>query len=555
MGSFPRVMQRNHNFFFGPLMLRHVFAALLAFVPAVSGAQSLPRKHKPAPTTSAITAADLMTRLYLFADDSMLGRDAGMMGDVKATDYIAREVRRLGLRPAGDSGGYFQTVPMVARRVDSASTMTVGGATLVHGRDFIIRPLGDPRPLDSAQVMFGGVLGDTVAALDPAVTSGKFVIYAGGELAPTPAVLAAQVVAIIGPPSFPEEMMRGAYRPNAILPGRSAFGELPTIMLLTPGAAARLLGADPATLKARALGSWVKGHVRYRDDRTDAPSRNVVAIIPGSDPVLRHQYVSLGAHSDHVGVRAEGPLDHDSVYVFNRLMARAGGRPAEPPVVNVDSLRRLGPARADSIFNGADDDGSGSVALLEIAERMARSPKKPKRSVLFIWHTAEEKGLYGSQWFAEHPTVPRDSIVANIDVDMIGRGKASDIKGGGPAYLMTVGSRRLSTEFGDLIDRVNAAQKKPFTIDLQFDAPGHPEQLYCRSDQVNYGRFGIPVVQFSTGLHPDYHELTDEPQDIDYPHLLAVTRLLYDVTSAVANLDHRLVVDHAKPDPNAACVQ
>jgi Zn-dependent M28 family amino/carboxypeptidase len=211
--------------------------------------------------------------------------------------------------------------------------------------------------------------------------------------------------------------------------------------------------------------------------------------------------------------------------------------------------------RRDSINNGADDDGSGSVALLEIAEALARGPTRPRRSVLFVWHTAEEKGLQGARWFVDHATVPRDSIVAQLNMDMIGRGTAVDLRGGGPTYLQLVGSRRLSTELGDLVERVNREQPRPFTFDYSFDAPGHPENIYCRSDHAHYARYGVPVVFFHTGLHGDYHQVSDEAQYIDYPHFAAVTTFIGDVTLRVAGLDRRPVVDKPRPDPNAPCRQ
>src|SRR5262249_39944459 len=152
------------------------------------------------------------------------------------------------------------------------------------------------------------------------------------------------------------------------------------------------------------------------------------------------------------------PVDHDSLRAFNTIVRPMGAdsrnrAPTAEEVDNIrailDSLRRLHPPRRDSIRNGADDDGSGTIALIELARAFSRSKERPKRSILFVSHTAEEKGLLGSDWFTDHPTVPIDSIVAEVDVDMIGRGASSDIKGGGPRYLEVVGLRRLSKEFGD----------------------------------------------------------------------------------------------------------
>jgi Zn-dependent M28 family amino/carboxypeptidase len=182
-------------------------------------------------------------------------------------------------------------------------------------------------------------------------------------------------------------------------------------------------------------------------------------------------------------------------------------------------------------------------------------PTKPKRSIVFVWHTGEEKGLLGSRHFTDHPTVPRDSIVAQINIDMVGRGGASDLGAGSDRYLQLVGSRRLSTELGDLVEAVNKREPMPFTFDYTFDANGHPDNIYCRSDHYNYARYGIPVVFLTTGLHGDYHQVTDEPQYIDYNRMEAVGKLVYGIAEQVGNLDHRVVVDKPKPNPRGSCQQ
>jgi Zn-dependent M28 family amino/carboxypeptidase len=273
--------------------------------------------------------------------------------------------------------------------------------------------------------------------------------------------------------------------------------------------------------------------------------------------------VAVGAHHDHDGINPE-TLDHDSLRAFNRLMRPEGANstPGEPTAEQagriraiLDSLRKLRPARMDSVLNGADDDGSGTVGVLEVAEQLAKGPARPRRSVLFVWHAAEEMGLLGANWFTRNPTVPRDSIVAQINVDMIGRGGATDRPDGGPGYIQMIGSRRLSTELGDLVERVNAEGKFGFSFDYTYDADGHPSNYYCRSDHYMYARFGIPIAFFTTGSHLDYHQLTDEPQYIDYDKMTRVTRLIGAVTTAVADLDHRIVVDRPKPDPEGVCRQ
>lgn len=311
-------------------------------------------------------------------------------------------------------------------------------------------------------------------------------------------------------------------------------------------------------------GGWfqVVPDIRPRDTTFRAPARNVIGIVVGSDPVLRGQYVAITAHNDHEGF-TRAPVDHDSLKAFNTVVRPMGAdsrnrapTPEEAAKIQtiLDSLRRLHPPRRDSIRNGADDDGSGTIALIELAEAFAK--ERPRRSILFVSHTAEEKGLLGSRWFTDHPTVPRDSIVAEIDVDMIGRGGAADIAGGGPTYLEVVGLRRLSKELGDMFEAANAKQRVPFVFNYEFDTEGHPLQYYCRADHYSYARYGIPSVSFSRGGHMDYHMLTDEPQYINYPDYARLTQMVFDGLMTVANADHRPALSVPKPaDPGARCRQ
>ena len=289
----------------------------------------------------------------------------------------------------------------------------------------------------------------------------------------------------------------------------------------------------------------------------------MVAVLPGRDSVLRREYVSVSAHHDHVGFTGR-PVDHDSTYAFNRVVRPMGAdspmraaTPAESIRVKSmrDSLRAAHRPRADSVFNGADDDGSGTVALLEIARTLSRSGGT-RRSVLFVSHAAEERGLLGSSWYTDHPTVARDSIVGEVDMDMIGRGNATDLPKGGTTYLEVVGARRLSKQYGDLLEQVNATLPTPFVFDYEFDAPGHPLQYYCRADHYSYARYGIPSVSLSRGEHADYHQVTDEPAYIDYTALARVATLARNFVTAVANRDQRPALDGPKPsDPHVACRQ
>ena len=222
---------------------------------------------------------------------------------------------------------------------------------------------------------------------------------------------------------------------------------------------------------------------------------------------------------------------------------------------SLDSLRRIRPPRLDSIRNGADDDGSGTVVMLEVAEALSAGKARPKRSVLFTSHAAEEEGLLGSRWFTDYPTVVRDSIVNEFDMDMVARGNAIDLAEGSPTYLEMIGMRRLSKEYGDLIEAANATQKQPFVFNLTFDAPGHPLQYYCRADHYSYARYDIPAVAISRGEHADYHQVTDEAQYADYDTMVRIGNFARAVVLSIGNLDHRPLVDAARHNPNAQCVQ
>jgi hypothetical protein len=334
-------------------------------------------------------------------------------------------------------------------------------------------------------------------------------------------------------------------------------------------ASAMFGGASIESLKPGASGRKVSGQIGF-EQTTPPPGRNVIAIIPGSDPALRGQYVALGAHNDHEPPRPVA-VDHDSVRAYNSVIKPEGAESGAPvptagQMVKVrailDSLRKIRGPRADSIMNGADDDGTGSMALLEIAEAFSKAKVKPKRSLLFVWHTAEELGMVGSNYFTTHPTVPLDSIVTQLNIDMIGRGGSNDavhdVKGelsyGSPDFVEVIGSRKLSTELGDIVENVNSMQSRPLVLSKVFDTPGEPHQMYCRSDHYMYARFGIPITFFFTSVHRDYHQVTDEPQYIDYTHYSRIVNFVRDIADRVANLDHRPVVEKPKPAPGAACV-
>ena len=296
----------------------------LALLPAAhvlhaQAAAPLPLKYDARPTSSAISAADLMSRLYVFADDSMMGREAGTVGHMMGTGYIAAQLQRLGLMPAGDSGTFFQDVPFISRRFAASTMLTVEGGALAGFSDVIAVPFrgAGARSLDGVQVIYGGVVGDTVNTLTAEQAMGKLVVLtvpAGlGPRGSASLAGAAAVAYVVGDQFTPQMLQQGRTLTMTLRPAAGAPLVAPTL-LVTARSAQTLMGAPLAGLAAGTMGKTVRGDLRYTVQ--DAPTRNVVAVLPGVDKRLKGQYVAIGSHSDHVGYRVAGPLDHDSCLLY-----------------------------------------------------------------------------------------------------------------------------------------------------------------------------------------------------------------------------------------------
>ena len=555
----------------------HLAFTLAALLAACGGTTSSVAPPAPsAATTAAITAQDLRTRISIFADDSMQGRRTGTPGNAKGNAYIAAELRRLGLRPAGDSGSFLQRVPLMRFRVDSAgATLRAGSASLALWEYYPYQPdFHVPvRPVSGAPVVYIGGAADASSLPPRDSLKGKVVLFRsdvdGGntlgapDLSPGGSLGLIAGIMVTGADPLIATFDQVFRTPPLIVhdsvqvpPGVTQ----PRIIILPTASVAKLFGRPLDALKPGDATPPLAGEVKF--EGTDLGATNVVAILEGSDPARRGEYVALGAHNDAIGIVS--PVEHDSLRAYNAVVRPRGANdtprdptPEEAAKIRsiIDSLRKIRPARIDSIVNGADDDGSGSMGLLEIAEAASRAEHRPARSLLFVWHTGEESGLQGSRWFTDHPTVPRDSIVAQVNIDMIARGGPQDEKLGGPGYIQAIGTRRLSSELGDLAEQVDKDGKYGLVFDYTYDVDGHPDNFYCRSDHYMYARYGIPIAFFSTGGHRDYHQVTDEVQYLDFTKYTTVTRFVADLAGRLADLDHRPVVDKPKPDPKAPCKQ
>jgi hypothetical protein len=481
--------------------------------------RATPRPVSPPPAISAIREADITRDMYAMAGDAMRGREAGTLDEMRASMWVADQMRAIGLKPMGEDGTYFQWWNMRRTRVSSiSSSVSVGGRALALWTE--ITPTSNVAAEVSGQTVFVGDGRDTtvdvrgkvaVATLTPPTaalrtTTNTYeyryaraaITEAGNRLARRGAaavIVVADSVADIAYDGVWKIQERGTYDVIGGVP-RNAPGAAPAAQAQNPARATPVLFVHRSALDAyRADGQTVDIHIRL--ESFDAPSVNIIGVVRGTDPKLRDEYVLYSSHQDHDGVR----------FAVN----------------------------GDSIWNGADDNASVSVALLASARAFVKQPAK--RSVLFVFHGAEERGLLGSRWHAAHPVVPITSIVAVLNGDMIGRNNPDSA-----ALLGSQPPHRNSSQLVQMALEANAATGK-FVIDSAWDRPTHPEGWYFRSDHVPYARLNVPAIMFSTNLHPDYHTPRDEPKNIDFPKLTRMTKWMYETGWLVANAPVRPALD------------
>ncbi|HEY2382507.1 MAG TPA: M28 family peptidase [Terriglobia bacterium] len=290
-------------------------------------------------------------------------------------------------------------------------------------------------------------------------------------------------------------------------------------------------------------------------------AHNVAGMIEGSDPTLKETYVMFGAHLDHIGYNQAGngrggapdacrrrsPAAQAAVVAAGKKVQRGNPGPGGArgaagggagPEANSEPFDQR-----DFISNGADDDGSGSTAELAIAKAFATGPK-PKRSIVFIWHTGEEAGLYGSRYNADFPVVPLEKVQAQLNMDMVGRDDCNDIEGDYSNTLFIVGADRISTDLHNVIVQTNGSFANPLTLDYELNDVNDPESVYTRSDHYSYASKGIPIAFFTTGLHPDYHRVSDTVDKILFPKMARVAQLVYEAGFSIANTERVLQRDN-----------
>ncbi|MBE7515705.1 MAG: M28 family peptidase [Chloracidobacterium sp.] len=527
-------------------------AALFAAQVAFAQAPAKPIKITPAErqAVSAITAKQLSDYLYFVASDEMEGRDTPSRGLDTTAKFIGMNLSRWGFKPAGDNGTYYQKIALRYEQADpDRNSLKVGDTTYKFNTDYF-KLSGNGSV--SGPLVFGGegwlVKSKGMEPYKNMDLTGKIVILmskapprgAGGMALP-PGVTQADltgtkgvdwadpvtyakskgakaVINIAGPQLaafWPQ--IKGFFGRPRVSPEKlekaAANPDIPAL-LLSHQAGEAIVGKDK--LEAGNAFELDKTAAIEAESKVETKwTQNVVALWEGSDPVLKKEMVAIGAHYDHDGIRPDAP----------------------------------GP---DKIWNGADDDGSGTVAVLSIAEALAKSSVKPKRSILFVWHCGEEKGLWGSEYFNKFPTVDIKEVVAQLNIDMIGRSKPEgdtdpkDKELSDANTIYVIGKDMMSSTLGSVVSGVNAGYLK-MNYDTRYDDPKDPNRFFFRSDHFNYAQNGIPVTFWFDGIHVDYHQASDTADKIDYQKMEKVTRTIMLTLFKIADLKTRPAVDKELP--------
>lgn len=503
---------------------------------------------------NGVTAKQLKEYLTFIASDELEGRDTPSRGLDIAAMYIAQHLASWGIKPAGGDGTYFQKVPLSLEKVVARDTrLELGGQSYEYGKDFLTSIT--PASINNAQVVFAGygwvIKSKNINAFQGIDVKDKIVVVVnslpkgitfndlkgppGGDwMSPAFYAQTNGAKAVINFPTFGNLINWESSRWNQSDKGSVSFGSQPPLIKIpTVTASPRLLSALFFGEKATATALFNKTQTLEDHTAFDLKpekkisatvvakteaihTQNVVGILEGTDPVLKNEYVAIGAHYDHVGMNPFAP----------------------------------GP---DKIWNGADDDGSGTVSVLNIAEAFAKGAQKPKRSILFIWHAGEEKGLWGSEYFTNNPTVPIGSIITGLNIDMIGRYQAPGEENHPqnkrlpkPHEVFTIGSKMMSTELGELSDSVNKSFLN-LNFNLTYDGPDHPDQFFYRSDHFNYAKKGIPIIFYMDGDHADYHQVSDSVEKINFEQMEKVARTIMATGWTLANAPTRPKVDKPLP--------
>ncbi|AWO02246.1 peptidase M28 [Chitinophaga alhagiae] len=502
-------------------MKKLVFMACLMAGGTVACAQVATKRSAPraaAPYAKTIKAADLKKHLYIIAADDMEGRETGKPGQYKAAQYITEQFKRAGLQPGAGNGEWEQPFSLYQDTLVNA-TITAAGKTFEFGKDFYTG-LRDAKNLELQQtgVVFAGYgnVSETFNSYEGIDATDKVVVLAetprqgAGEQKDklrAAAAKGARTVFIVS------SNMPGITRAGSRLRRTGLyFGDMattmefiPNVYFISPDVASAIFGKPYASLAeglkpdnpVPSATGQITG-LTCRKDVVEIKSSNVLGILPGTDK--KDEYVFVTAHYDHIGI------------------------------INGE------------VYNGADDDGSGTVAVIAMAEAFMKAKKAgkgPRRSIVFMTVSGEEKGLLGSRYYTDHPVYPLANTVADLNIDMIGRIDADHAKDSNYVYI--IGDNKLSSELRPVSEAANTLVG--LKLDYRYNDPNDPNRFYYRSDHYMFAQHKIPIIFYFNGVHPDYHGPHDTPDKISYPMLEKRARLVFYTTWEVANREGRLKVD------------
>lgn len=504
-------------------MIQKFISCLFLFLPLMALAQ---KKDKGATAGAAtITVEDMKKHLYIIASKEMEGRDTPSPGLEKAADYVEAHFKSLGLMP-GNNGSYRQIYPLYKDSILSTS-MKINGAALQLNTDFQPQANNYAAEMRFAEIVFAGYGisdGDNRDDYKDLKVAGKLVLIADGipaDYKPTqtgftsPANAIGKMNTAMSKGAVAVMIIYGNYPRRAMATGsnwsmnsyRTAMP--PFTFTISPAAAEKIMGEDGKNilekLKANSLPSKIyraEIDLAYSKTTKTNSAPNVIGVVEGTD--LKDEYVFITSHLDHLGKR--------------------------------DTI----------IYYGADDDGSGTTGVLEIAEAFAKAKqagKGPRRSIVFMTVSGEEKGLWGSAYYTNHPIFPLAKTTVDLNIDMIGRCDSSRKQGDSSNYVYVVGDDKISSDLKIISETANKTYSQ-MELDYKFNDPKDPNRIYFRSDHYNFADKGVPIIFYYDGmLKADYHRPTDTPDKINYPLMVKRTQLIFYTAWEMANRNDMLKRD------------